>query len=101
MKDETIKYGTHDPNSKTSTQYPEAVSSAPVACSTANEIKQTIYEHGGSRIWIELDGQRNLLCDTYHTKELAVVVRGFIEHWWKQYNACDKRLFAVRLIALL
>jgi len=33
---------------------------------TPGEWKQTIYDHGGSRIWVEDgDGRRNLIADTY------------------------------------
>ena len=43
-------------------------------------IMQTIYEHGGSRIWMEYeDGSRDLLADTYDGEELAKKVRAAIE----------------------
>ena len=48
------------------------------------EINQAIYDHGGSRIWREVDGRRDLLADTYGSKELAVAVRVFIEGWLTQ-----------------
>lgn len=38
------------------------------------DIHQTIYDHGGSRIWVERKGKRDLLVDTYGDKELAQAV---------------------------
>ena len=37
-------------------------------------LQQTIYEHGGSRIWIERNGKRELLADTYGDETLAQAV---------------------------
>ena len=49
---------------------------------------QTIYDHGGSRIWIEKpDGRRELLADTFTTADYAKAVRNFTEEWLKQNNA--------------
>lgn len=46
-------------------------------------LHQTIYEHGGSRIWIERDGKRDLLADTYGDETLAnavmVCVRAYLQ----------------------
>ena len=47
-------------------------------------LRQTIYEHGGSRIWIEKDGKRELLADTFTTEEYAKAVRDFTEQWLRQ-----------------
>ena len=55
--------------------------SSNVKCDT---VKQTIYEHGGSRIWTETDGRRNLIADTYQDAEYAKAVRDFTEKWYKE-----------------
>ena len=47
----------------------------------SDQIQQSLYEHGGSRIWIEVDNDKTLLCDTYHTKELSLAVFQFIKSW--------------------
>lgn len=45
-------------------------------------VKQILYEHGGSRIYIENEKtHRGLLVDTYHTKEFAVAIKEFTENW--------------------
>jgi len=47
-------------------------------------LHQTIYDHGGSRIWIETpDGRRDLLADTYTTADYAKAIRDFSEQWLK------------------
>lgn len=54
-------------------------------------LRQTIYDHGGSRIWLEKpNGRRELLADTYTTADFAKVVRAFTEEWLRQ-NASLKR----------
>ncbi len=50
-------------------------------CEEAATLRQDLYEHGGSRLWVEVDGRRNLLVDTYHTRELAEDVRRFVRGW--------------------
>ena len=45
------------------------------------ELKQTIYGHGGSRIWIETDKGRELVADTYMDEPFAVAIRDFAEQW--------------------
>jgi len=59
------------------------------ACS--GTVKQTIYAHGGSRIWMESDdGRRDLLADTYDSDQLAKKVRDTIEaHFFP--NATDQQ----------
>jgi len=47
------------------------------------EIRQTIYDHGGSRIWREIDGRRDLIADTFQTAEYAEAVREFTEKWFQ------------------
>ena len=48
-------------------------------------IKHDIYDHGGSRLYTEDDkGNRNLIVDTYHTKESALAIREFTEKWLKK-----------------
>ena len=47
-------------------------------------LKQAIYDHGGSRIWREIDGERELLVDTYTTKDFAKAIYAFTEQWLKQ-----------------
>jgi len=49
--------------------------------SVSRGLEQVIYDYGGSRIYIEKDGHRELLADTYHTEEFAVAVRNFIDDW--------------------
>lgn len=48
-----------------------------------DEPQQTIFEHGGSRIWIERDGKRELLADTYGDAALAravmVCIRAYLQ----------------------
>ena len=57
------------------------------------KIRDCIYEHGGSRIWREVDGEagRDLLADTFHTKEFAEAVRVFTEEWIKEENMVAAR----------
>ena len=47
------------------------------------ELKQVIYDHGGSRIYLaeKDDSDRELLVDTYHTEEFAIAVRDFVSKW--------------------
>ena len=48
-------------------------------------IKHNIYDHGGSRLYVEDEkGNRNLIVDTYHTKEYALAIREFTEKWLKE-----------------
>ena len=55
------------------------------------ELKQMIYEHGGSRIYTHdgNDEHRDLFIDTYHTKEFAIAARKFTEDWLKQHATKD------------
>jgi hypothetical protein len=48
------------------------------------EIQQTIYEHGGSRIWREIDGRRDLIADTFQSREYAEAVRDFTATWFQE-----------------
>lgn len=50
----------------------------------STDISQTIYDHGGSRIWIEKDGNRKLIADTYTTKDYALALRDFTEQWLRE-----------------
>lgn len=50
------------------------------------QIMQTIYDHGGSRIWREKEGTRELLADTYLCKEFSEAVRDFIEQWLSRHS---------------
>ena len=45
------------------------------------DLRQTIYSHGGSRIWIEKPGGRELVADTYTDAEYAKAIREFTEEW--------------------
>ena len=45
------------------------------------KIKQTIYEHGGSRIYIDLPTGRELIADTYSSAEYAKAVLQFTKEW--------------------
>jgi hypothetical protein len=49
-------------------------------------LKQNIYDHGGSRIWLESkDGEkRDLMADTYGNKELALRVKVCVEEYLKE-----------------
>jgi hypothetical protein len=48
-------------------------------------LQQIIYDHGGSRIWIEQPGgKRGLMADTYGNAEYAKAVHEFTEKWLKQ-----------------
>lgn len=45
-----------------------------------SEVRQDIYDHNGSRIWIDTPYKRNLLADTYlENADFARAVKGFIE----------------------
>ena len=46
-----------------------------------DKIFQNIYYHGGSRIWRETKGGRELLADTYGNAEMAVAVKKCIENF--------------------
>jgi len=49
----------------------------------AKQIKQTIYQHGGSRIWIEASGgTRELLADTYRDEAFALAVKKLADEWY-------------------
>lgn len=45
------------------------------------KLYQTIYAHGGSRIWIEKDGKRILIAETFNDPDLAVSLFHFISDW--------------------
>jgi len=46
-------------------------------------LKQTIYDHGGSRIYLVDDkNQRDLIADTYYTEEYALAMMEFTKHWF-------------------
>lgn len=47
-------------------------------------VHQTIYKHGGSRIWTESGDHRDLLAHTYHTKEYAIAIRDFTQNWLRK-----------------
>ena len=50
-------------------------------------LHQTIYGHGGSRIWIEKrDGGRELVADTYMDDKYAIAIRDFTDEWLKREN---------------
>jgi hypothetical protein len=51
-------------------------------------LHQTIYMHGGSRIWIQnTDGSRELIADTYKDVQYAIAVRDFTDEWLKNKQA--------------
>ena len=62
----------------------QAANTSSLRPSGSPEIKQSIYDHGGSRIWREPDGRRDLLVDTYHTREFAEAVRDFTDKWFRE-----------------
>ena len=46
-------------------------------------VKQSIYPHGGSRIWVEhSDGERELIADTYQDKAFAEAVKKLADEWY-------------------
>ena len=46
-------------------------------------VKQSIYRHGGSRIWVEhSDGERELVADTYQDKAFAEAVKKLADEWY-------------------
>jgi hypothetical protein len=46
-------------------------------------VKQSIYQHGGSRIWVEhSDGERELVADTYQDKAFAEAVKKLADEWY-------------------
>lgn len=57
-------------------------------------IKQTLYQHGGSRIWIEdKDGTLDLIADTYpgRGERFSLDVGEFIDQWLEDHiSALDK-----------
>lgn len=53
---------------------------------TGAELKQIIYEHGGSRIYLENPYTRELLADTYGNVKIAEVVRKALEEWLEVYK---------------
>jgi len=68
-------------NMSTTDQTSESPASA-AAAGYVGDLRQTVYPHGGSRIWVEEpDGSRNLIADTYTTAEYAEAVRDFTEKW--------------------
>lgn len=47
-------------------------------------VQQTIYDHGGSRVWRDLaDGRRELIVDTYTDAEFARATLAFVEQWYR------------------
>lgn len=42
------------------------------------EIKQNVYEHGGSRIWIEENGKRKLIVDSFTDSDFAKALLDFV-----------------------
>lgn len=54
-------------------------SPGPVERPCSPPIMQTIFEHGGSRIWREVDGRRQLIADTYGSAGMALAVKKCIE----------------------
>ena len=54
-------------------------------------VMQTIYDHGGSRIWTEKNGRRELYADTYRSAEYAKAVRDFTEKWYKEKQNEESR----------
>lgn len=44
------------------------------------KLRQTIYKHGGSRIWIERDGEKGLVAATYGQETVAFAVMGSIRN---------------------
>ena len=50
------------------------------------KLMQTIYEHGGSRIWTEKEDGRKLIADTYTDAEYAKAVRDFTDKWLSEHK---------------
>ena len=47
-----------------------------------SDIKQTIYEHGGCRIFFEKGRHRQLIADGYQDEPFAVALRKFVEDYY-------------------
>jgi hypothetical protein len=47
------------------------------------KLKQTVYDHNGSRIWLEDGEHRKLLVDTYPmgTSDFATEIMDFVRLW--------------------
>lgn len=46
-----------------------------------DDLKQDIYDHGGSRIYSIENGGRSLICDTYQTPHFAKAVFDFVKQY--------------------
>lgn len=58
----------------------------PVQAPCSVPIQQTIYDHGGSRIWRDKpDGGRELLADTYTDADFAEASLAFVEAWYRDH----------------
>lgn len=55
-----------------------------------DDLKQSIYEHGGSRIYQERGRERNLLVDTYGDEELALATFEFVKSHLSNHVTQDK-----------
>ena len=56
----------------------------------SREVKQFLYEHGGSRILFDDDDGRYLIADTYMSTQFAVDLKGFVEKWIKSNGIPDQ-----------
>jgi hypothetical protein len=65
--------------------------SPPADCCADLGLRQTIYEHGGSRMWLEKNGERKLLVDTYTTDNFAKAIRAFTEEWLRHNDKVERR----------
>lgn len=52
-------------------------------------LKQTIYEHGGCRIYFEKNEKHNLIADGYHTEDFAKALMEFTTNYFA--NTEDRR----------
>ena len=51
------------------------------------QLHQTIYAHGGSRIWLEKDGKRELIADSFTTPEFSVALFYFVNDWMNKQKS--------------
>jgi hypothetical protein len=50
-------------------------------------IRQTVYHHGGSRIYREHDGRRDLIADTYTDEHFAEALYAFVLDYFRHQES--------------
>jgi len=64
---------------------------APSDLFATDNLKQTIYDHGGCRIYFEKDRERNLIADGYHTEDFAKALMEFTRNYFANAEVCDPK----------